>query len=366
MAAKVKPGKASKLAKSPKVIQKKKPEESPKPVEAVKPEKTEKPAAKPANKLVAKPANKPVAKPANKPIAKPANNPTAKPANSPKSAKSPKPAQEDAKSPKPKVEQHKPNPESMARTVFVGNLKVSEKRKTIEKLFKPYGEIEACYKRSLLGKTEKLTKKMFGTDEKLNKSVRDSFFFVRFVKAEDAQKALELNGTELEGRIIRVTLSNKKQVDSSKSVFVGNLRREVTEQQLYDFVKEKMGAPESTRIVHDKFSGFGKGIGFITFKDSSQVPLALKLDGQPLKGRPVRITKIAKKNQRPVADPKDQKKKAQKTAKKQEENSLKQKLANYTITKKTQIATTAAKKIPKKVKKVIQKKKQKKTKSLMA
>ncbi|CAD5227248.1 unnamed protein product [Bursaphelenchus xylophilus] len=287
-------------------------------------------------------------------------------ASTPESAKKQKKSK---KTDKTEEKEHKPRFDyntATDRTVFVGNVKMETKRKTIEKLFKPYGEVEACYKRSLLGKTEKLTKKMFGTDKKLNKSVKDATFYVRFVKAEDAKRALEVNGTELDGRILRVTISSKKQVDSSRSVFVGNLRREVTEQELFDFVKEHIGAPEATRIVHDKFTGFGKGIGFITFKDASQVPLALNLTGQVLRGRPIRVTKIAKKNQRPVAQLKDLRKKGAKIAKKQEENNLKQKLANYTITKKTQIAATTTKKISKKARKVIQKKKNKKSKSLLA
>jgi RNA recognition motif-containing protein len=62
----------------------------------------------------------------------------------------------------------------------------------LKKLFRPYGKIEAIYKRSLLQKTEKLTLKMFGTDEELKKTVTDAHIYVRYENEEDAKKAVEL------------------------------------------------------------------------------------------------------------------------------------------------------------------------------
>lgn len=64
---------------------------------------------------------------------------------------------------------------------------------------------------------------------------------------------------------------------------------------LFDFFAKNLVAPESTRIVHDKYSGLGRGIGFATFKDIATVPLALNLTGTKLKNREIRISKIAKK-----------------------------------------------------------------------
>lgn len=76
--------------------------------------------------------------------------------------------------------------------VFIGNVPMNVKTSALKKLFSPYGKIEAIYKRSLLQKTEKLTKKMFGTDKELKTNVTDAHVYVRFEKKEDAEKACEL------------------------------------------------------------------------------------------------------------------------------------------------------------------------------
>lgn len=76
---------------------------------------------------------------------------------------------------------------------------------------------------------------------------------------------------------------------------MGNLKSTVSEQQLFDFVAAQVTEPEAVRIIHDKTSGLGKGIAFVTFKDVSSVPLALNLNGTKFKGRDIRITKVAKK-----------------------------------------------------------------------
>lgn len=65
-----------------------------------------------------------------------------------------------------------------------------------------------------------------------------------------------------------------------------------------------------------------------------------------------------------IARPQDKQKKLKEKKEKMAEHDLKQKLANYTITKKT-FAQETQKKTPKKVKKVIQKKKNPKKKTLL-
>lgn len=77
------------------------------------------------------------------------------------------------------------------RTVFVGNAPLSATRKKMQKFFKDFGQIEAVYQRSLLEKSEKLTKKMEATDKSIKENLQSTNFFVRFADEESAQRATQ-------------------------------------------------------------------------------------------------------------------------------------------------------------------------------
>ena len=55
------------------------------------------------------------------------------------------------------------------------------------------------------------------------------------------------------------------------------------------------GEVSFVRVVRDRGSGLGKGFGFVGFKDTSSVPVALKLDGSVFQQRNISVKNIEKK-----------------------------------------------------------------------
>lgn len=80
-------------------------------------------------------------------------------------------------------------------------------------------------------------------------------------------------------------------------LYVGNLPYSLTEDELRDlFVK--YGEIISASIITDKFSGRSKGFGFVEFESEEQAKAATELDGQDLKGRPLKVNIAREKEER--------------------------------------------------------------------
>src|SRR3989344_7550167 len=78
--------------------------------------------------------------------------------------------------------------------LFVGSLPWSVNSDGLREMFAQYGEI---------------TEAVVITDRNTGRS--KGFGFVTFVKEEDAQKALEMNGKEIEGRTIVVNMAKPRE-----------------------------------------------------------------------------------------------------------------------------------------------------------
>ncbi|KAI1732968.1 RNA recognition motif domain-containing protein [Ditylenchus destructor] len=276
---------------------------------------------------------------------------------------------------KPKVEKKDPAivPRNRAlerqqtedRTVFVGNAPAKTKRRAIKKLFSQCGPIEAVYERSLLQKNEKLTMRMLGTDKKIEKNLTSTNFFVRFKDEEDVQKALKLNGSVVDDNPLRVSLATKKEFEPANTVFVGNLPFDTTENDLRQHFLN-CGAIDGIRIIHDKTTGRGIGIAYVAFEDRSSTLLAINLNEKELKGRNIRISKVLKKNKRPLASSKSasvnkQRKKKEKVMKRNSKVSTLQE--NQQRKEERPQSQTLSKKVRKAIKK---RTKSKSSKSLMS
>lgn len=73
------------------------------------------------------------------------------------------------------------------------------------------------------------------------------------------------------------------------NIYVGNLSYSVTSEDLRKAF-EPFGEVSTANVVTDKFTGQSKGFGFVEMSNKSQGEAAVKsLDGQDLKGRPVRV-----------------------------------------------------------------------------
>ncbi|KAJ3148811.1 Nucleolar protein 12 [Irineochytrium annulatum] len=202
------------------------------------------------------------------------------------------------------------------RTVFVGNLGtgVMEKSfpykpnlKKLKSLFSQYGPIESIRFRSIAF-ANTLPKKIAAAKMELHPG-RDTLNayvvykeqvckerveeYQRGEKNQSAVKALALNTTVFEGKHIRVDGVSAKKTDTKKSVFLGNLGFDVSDEALWSFFAD-CGDIDHVRVVRDAKTNVGKGIGFVEFKERNSVELALKLDGELLAGRNVRVTRSRK------------------------------------------------------------------------
>ncbi|KAF8387258.1 cpf-2 [Pristionchus pacificus] len=82
-------------------------------------------------------------------------------------------------------------------------------------------------------------------------------------------------------------------VDRQRSVFVGNISYDVSEEQLRD-VFSKAGTVVHLRLVHDRETGKPKGYGFAEFSDVKSAELAIRnLNGHELNGRALRVDSAA-------------------------------------------------------------------------
>jgi len=86
--------------------------------------------------------------------------------------------------------------------------------------------------------------------------------------------------------------------DRTKSVFVGNLPFDVSDEEVIEIFtknkeyKELKTELEAVRVVRDKTTRSGKGIAFVLFKSIKAARTALLLDGFEMGKRELRITKV--------------------------------------------------------------------------
>lgn len=84
----------------------------------------------------------------------------------------------------------------------------------------------------------------------------------------------------------------------SAKLYVGNLPFSITETELHDVFSEH-GAVSEVQIIMDKFTQKPRGFGFVTFESGEGASAALEaLDGQPLEGRPLRVSEARPREDR--------------------------------------------------------------------
>ena len=185
----------------------------------------------------------------------------------------------------------KPNKiEENKKTVFVGNvaLSMTKDNSKLKQFFGKCGEIESIRFRSiprkrLLKRADALKHKQFNDDRKTCNA------YIIFVQLESVALALQLNGEEFEGHMLRVDNALQRKQDSG--VFVGNLPAEIEEIDLHQHFKD-CGEIDYVRCVRDRQMNLGKGIAYVVYKDVTSIRLALRLDNSLLKNRKIRVKKI--------------------------------------------------------------------------
>ena len=180
-------------------------------------------------------------------------------------------------------------------TIYVGNLPTSYNVKKLAKLFKEIGEVKSARIRAVSTSKAKFPAHMVLKDK--ISSVKSLYGYVVFTNIRHTRKAVaKLNGQLIGGRHISVDLCDKNaEKDCKNTVFVANLHTEVDEEILWDFFSET-GQVVKLHIASDRLTGESRHFGFVTFKDKSDLVLALKKNGSELRGRNLLVKKANAKH----------------------------------------------------------------------
>ncbi|XP_037027956.1 RNA-binding protein 34-like isoform X2 [Bradysia coprophila] len=186
-------------------------------------------------------------------------------------------------------------------SVFVGNLPLNTKRGKLLKLFSKFGKVKSIRFRLSNGV------KFFKSQSKVTSP--NVIAFVDFESEEDATSSLVLNGEKIKDNVIRVNMQSKAKstdsFDGKRTVFVGNLKYSVTDQNLHDLFS-CCGDIEYARTMQcDKGCN---GVAYVCFKKSESISMALELNNADLQGRPVRVERYVKKTPGGPKEKKDKQK----------------------------------------------------------
>ncbi|KRX79765.1 RNA-binding protein 34 [Trichinella sp. T6] len=155
----------------------------------------------------------------------------------------------------------------------------------LKKLFGKIGKIECIRLRSCIPVNPKLPQRLVIIKKAESTHVNA---YIRFVKKESVDKALELNGTQMQEHHLFVDRCiNRRQYDKKRAVFLGNLAFDIGEEEIYTHFTD-CGEIDRIRVVRDPHNYIGKGFGFVVFK---AIGLALKLNDSLLKNRKIRVTR---------------------------------------------------------------------------
>ena len=148
-------------------------------------------------------------------------------------------------------------------SVFVGNLSWNIDQEWLASIFEPIGGVVSA---RIITDRESGRPKGFG--------------YVDFETPEQAQKALEMKGTDVDGRPINIDMAQAKSTDTPKSdraqrfgdkisepsatLFVGNLSFNSSQDTLYEVFAEA-GEIVSVRVPTDKETGQVKGYCLLVF-----------------------------------------------------------------------------------------------------
>jgi RNA recognition motif-containing protein len=163
----------------------------------------------------------------------------------------------------------------MSKVIFVGNISWSMTEDSLAEAFSKFGVIASC--------------RIITSREGRSKG----YGYVEFETPESAQKALELNQTELLGREIKVDLStpkDKKLVASSNTLLLASLSFELSREDVFNLVKE-FGEVSSLIYLMNHSTGKPKGVAYVTFKtlESSQAAFE-ELNGKVVNDRSMKVS----------------------------------------------------------------------------
>jgi nucleolin len=174
------------------------------------------------------------------------------------------------------------------KSIFVGRLSWNVDNDWLAQEFADCGEVVSAHVQ-----TDRATGKSRG------------FGYVHFASADAVEKALEMNGKEIDGRPVNIDKSTPpdknavrenraksfgdKSSPASSVLFVGNLSFGVNEDQLWEVFGEH-GDVKSVRVPTDRESGRPKGFAYVEFSVLEAAKTAHEqLQGYELDGRNLRL-----------------------------------------------------------------------------
>lgn len=194
--------------------------------------------------------------------------------------------------------------DKLHRTIFVGNLPLSLKRKQLIKEFSQFGEVESVRLRSVPILDSKLPRKNAILKGQIDDSHDSVNGYVVFKDEQSANAALSHNLAELGGNHIRVDRAyppskklkgeNYCTYDYKRTVFVGNLPFDVKDEELYQLfigTKALESSVEAVRVIRDSHTSKGKGIAYVLFKSMNAAKMAIKKNHFKLRDRDLRLSK---------------------------------------------------------------------------
>ncbi|CAO2822460.1 unnamed protein product [Amaranthus hypochondriacus] len=178
----------------------------------------------------------------------------------------------------------------VARRLYIGNIPRNVNNDELRRIVEEHGAVE---------KAEVMYDKYSGRSRR--------FGFATMKTVDDANAVIEkLNDTEIEGRKIKVNLTEKplqgadisllqaeesQFVDSPHKVYVGNLAKTVTTEVLKDFFSEK-GTVLSAKVQRTPGTSKSSGYGFVSFSSDEEVEAAIEaLNNAVLEGQKIRVNK---------------------------------------------------------------------------
>ncbi|KAG5179693.1 chloroplast 29 kDa ribonucleoprotein [Tribonema minus] len=174
--------------------------------------------------------------------------------------------------------------------LYVGNLGYDTNNDTLSQAFSQFGAVQEA---------------SVATDRETGSS--RGFGFVTYGTPQEAQAAMDnLNNTQLDGRTIRVNLSQPREraaggggfgggsgggggASEGNKLFIGNLGWNTTTDDLHAAFGQ-YGQVQDAIVMTDRETGSSRGFGFVTYATADSAQAAIRaLDGTDFGGRNIRV-----------------------------------------------------------------------------
>lgn len=178
-------------------------------------------------------------------------------------------------------------------SVFVGNIDLKAKRKSIQKFFQTYGEVVGVRICSLDQAHPQDRKNIASFKKSLQFQQASQCSYVKFKSAESATAALDANNKIFRGfSIVVFSACGNRSVSGKASVFVGNVPVDTNEEELEKIFQE-CGEVESVRIFRESNSDTERAIAYVNFETPEAIAHAIKKNNTRLRGQGLRVQRYS-------------------------------------------------------------------------